>query len=186
MVEVAGTTRAITVRDLKNGLARQVRIRAVNDVGAGLWTATLATAPMAPVEVVVVTDGLAATAGDRQVSLAWEAPVDVEVSSYSIVYFDESRVLSDTAVIRGATMARRVTQVGRPPPSVLARRGMSRVSQLGAGIRMPMIVGGSPAVAGLTTHAVALLVSGQSDPFQAHYCGGRLSLPGGWSPRPTA
>jgi hypothetical protein len=177
VVEVAGTTRAITVRDLKNGLARQVRIRAVNDVGAGLWTWTLATAPMAPVEVVVVTDGLAATAGDRQVSLAWVAPVDVEVSSYSIVYFDESRVLSGTAVIRGATTTRRGTQVGRPPPSVLARRGMPRVSHLGAGIRMPMIVGGSPAVAGSTTHAVALLVSGQSDPFQAHYCGGTLVAP---------
>ncbi|GIS99410.1 MAG: hypothetical protein CM1200mP26_11230 [Acidimicrobiales bacterium] len=40
-MEVSGTTRMTSVDALENGVARQVRIRAVNDVGGGLWTSTL-------------------------------------------------------------------------------------------------------------------------------------------------
>ena len=176
VVEFPGTTRAGTLVDLENGSARQVRIRAVNDLGAGLWTEPVVTAPMAPVEVVAA-DGLEATAGDRRVTLVWEAPEGVVVSSYSVVYFDESKVLSGTAVIRGATMAQRATQRGAPSPSVLAARGPVSVHHRGLGLRMPMIVGGSLVVPGSTPHVVALLSSGNPNPFQAHYCGGTLVAP---------
>ena len=176
VIEVPGTTRSFTLMGLDNGTERQVRVRAINDVGAGLWTRTLVAVPVVPVEV-VASDGLVATVGDRRVQLVWEAPPGVGPFSYSVVYFDESRVLSDTAVIRGATNNLQDKQSKTLSPEVLLQLGPTHQAQMRVGPRVPMIVEGLPVVQDLVTHAVALLTSGRSDPFQAHYCGGTLVAP---------
>lgn len=180
VVEVSGTTRTTVVDGLENGVARQVRIRAVNDMGGGLWTSTLTSAPIATVQV-LVSGGLEAIVGNRRVTLAWEEPEGVSRASYSVVYFDESRVLRDTAVIRGAmavqSEVRREAIASGRPPSVLARIGPDRAHYRRPGLRFPMIVGGSTVASGSTSHAVALLSSAHPDPFQAHYCGGTLVAP---------
>ena len=180
VVEVSGTTRTTTLVGLENGVARQLRVRAVNDVGSGLWTSMLTSAPIATVEV-VVSGALEAIAGDRRVTLAWEEPEEVSVASYSVVYFDESRVLRDVAVIRGAMAVqlevRREAMASGRPPSALARAGSDRVPYRRPGSRFPMIVGGSVVASGSISHVVALLSSGHPDPFQAHYCGGTLVAP---------
>ncbi|MEC8946845.1 MAG: fibronectin type III domain-containing protein [Actinomycetota bacterium] len=180
VVEVSGTKRMTIVGGLENGVARQVRIRAVNDVGGGLWTSTLTSAPIDAVKV-VVSGGLEAIAGDRRVTLAWEESDEVSIASYSVVYFDESRLLRDSPVIRGAMAFQLEAQRGAMatgwPPSLLARTGSKRVQHRQSGLRFPMIVGGSVVASGSMPHAVALLSSAHPDPFQAHYCGGTLVAP---------
>ena len=180
VVEVSGTTRMTSVDALENGVARQVRIRAVNDVGVGLWTSTLTSAPIAPVKV-LVSGGLEAIAGDRRVMLAWEEPEGASMASYTVVYFDESRLLRDSPVIRGAMAAQSEVQQEATasgwPTSVLARTGSNRAQHRLPGLRFPMIVGGTVVASGSTSHAVALLSSAHPDPFQAHYCGGTLVAP---------
>jgi len=172
-IEVAGSDRSVRIGGLRNGVAHQVRVAAVNGVGASLWSAMSSAAPMAALETVVA-GGLSATAGDRMVTLSWTAPA-VEVASYTVVYFDETRVRSGTAVVRGSTASRRPTSDPRATPlsilpSVLVERSVHRW----AGIRLPSIVGGSKVAVGQRSHAVALLAAGQPDAFQAHYCGGTL------------
>ena len=180
VVEVSGTTRMTSVDALENGVARQVRIRAVNDVGGGLWTSTLTSAPIAPVKV-LVSGGLEAIAGDRRVMLAWEEPEGASMASYTVVYFDESRLLSDSPVIRGAMAAQSEVQREATASSwltsVRARTGSNRAQHRLPGLRFPMIVGGTVVASGSTSHAVALLSSAHPDPFQAHYCGGTLVAP---------
>ena len=66
----AGTGLTATVASLVNGTAYAFEVRAVNDAGAGeaaLTTATPATVPSAP-------QALAATPGDEQATLTWQAP----------------------------------------------------------------------------------------------------------------
>jgi len=166
-VEVNGSVRGTTIEGLRNGVAHQFRVQAVNEVGSGLWSGVTTAAPMAAVKVVEA-DGLVATAGDRLVQLAWNGTDGA--ASYSLVYYDETRVLSGTAVIRGG-MARRWPMP--LPPSLLALRSVHRRPS----VRLPSIVGGEKVAAGDRTHVVALLSSGQPDAFQAQYCGGTLIAP---------
>ena len=70
-----GTTTSYTVTSLMNDTIYTFEVRAVNAIGEGTASASvsatpfIATAPGAPT-------GLAATAGDTQVALAWTAPAD--------------------------------------------------------------------------------------------------------------
>ena len=166
---VTGSARGATIEGLRNGVAHHFRIAATNEVGVGLHSLTTSAAPISAVEVVEV-EGLVATAGDSFVDLAWSTPDAQEVVSYTVVYFDETRVNSGTAVIRGATSTTRPTSI---PPSVASLRSTQRRMA----IRLPSIVGGTKVSVGERDHAVALLSSGQPDAFQAHYCGGTLVAP---------
>jgi hypothetical protein len=178
MVEVPSVARMGVAEGLANGVAHQVRVRAVNGIGAGLWTEPLSAAPMAPVVAVEVV-GLVANPGDTTVSLAWEEPVGVEAVSYTVVYFDEAYLGGESEVEDGSrtTTSRRSIidgWSGGESPSDLAERHVYRGP---SGFRAPMIVDGNPVAIIDNPHVLGLLDGTVADPFNAHYCGATLIAP---------
>ena len=176
-VRVPGSARAETIVGLANGVAHQVRARAINGIGAGLWTVPVTAAPMAAVVAVDVV-GLEATVGDTSVILAWEEPTGIAVVSYTVVHFDEAHLgVPEAGSTSRATTSLRVDVtglLGGEPPSVLAGRSVQTVL---SGFRAPMIVGGEQVSIFDQFHVVGLLESALVNPFRAHYCGGTLVAP---------
>ena len=176
-VRVPGSVRTETIVGLANGVAHQVRARAINGVGAGLWTVSVTAAPMAEVVTVDVV-GLEATAGDTSVVLAWEEPAGIAVASYTVVHFDEAHLgVPGVGSTLRTTTSRGADRTGFPegePPSVLARRSVQTVM---SGLRAPMIVNGELVAISDQPHVVGLLDRVVTNPFRAHYCGGTLVAP---------
>ena len=69
---------------LENGITYSFRIRAVNDVGPGAESDAVSAVPMAAVPGKPA--GLAALAGDGQVTLSWKDPVDASILKWQYAY----------------------------------------------------------------------------------------------------
>ena len=82
-VSKAGTARAHTIAGLVNGTIYEVQVAAVNSAGTSVWSAlttvTLQGPPGPPQDV-------AATAGDAQIMLSWQAPAEGTVLGYQVRY----------------------------------------------------------------------------------------------------
>ena len=82
---VTAPTTSATVSGLTNGTGYDFKVRAVNDIGAGdysaVTSATPSTVPSTPT-------GLDAVAADRQVALTWTAPFDggSAITGYTVAY----------------------------------------------------------------------------------------------------
>ena len=161
---VSVAQRSHTVEGLANGTAYHAGVRARNAVGAGSWAAVATVTPM-PVPPSADASGLTATVGDRQVLLRWEAPIDDDVDSYTVVYFDDERAIVGSPGGSG-TQAQRLDGPG--PDSGIA--GLSTG-------RRPLIVGGTVVPAGEQSHTVALLLADVSTAADAQFCGGTLVSP---------
>ena len=91
----AGTNQTVTVDNLTNGTTYAFEVQAVNGRGSGTVTrlrSTPATVPSAP-------QNLAATPGDGEVALAWDAPADdggSAISRYEYRYAEGISVPSET------------------------------------------------------------------------------------------
>ena len=70
----ASTVSPLVITGLTNGTEYSIALRAVNSAGAGAASTVVKATPKAPVTVPGAPTGLAATAGDRQVSVAFVAP----------------------------------------------------------------------------------------------------------------
>ena len=69
---------------LENGITYSFRIRAVNDVGPGAESDAVSAVPMAAAPGKPA--GLAALAGDGQVTLSWKDPVDASILKWQYAY----------------------------------------------------------------------------------------------------
>ena len=72
--DVTGTTHSIT--GLMNDTGYSVRVRAMNDVGNGDWSAAATAMPQAPATVPSAPATPVLTAGDAEISVAWNTPDD--------------------------------------------------------------------------------------------------------------
>ena len=91
----AGASLTATVGSLTNGTAYAFEVRAVNDAAEGEAAATTATPGLPP----SAPQNLAATPGDREVELVWEAPSDdggAAVVRYDVRHAEGASVPSDT------------------------------------------------------------------------------------------
>ena len=94
---VAGEVRSHRIGSLANGTTYYVRVRAINDVGAGPWptqpaSATPATLPGAPREVVI-------EAGNQRLTVTWQPPADdggEPLTGYLVQWKSGDEEFSDT------------------------------------------------------------------------------------------
>ncbi len=82
-----GTNASHTINSLTNGTGYDVRVRAKNGSGNGVWSATASATPQpdAPGQVI----NLALTAGNEQLSATWDVPSGT-ISGYDVEYKESS------------------------------------------------------------------------------------------------
>ncbi|MDD2224835.1 MAG: S8 family serine peptidase [Candidatus Shapirobacteria bacterium] len=104
----------VPVTGLTNGTSYDFRIAAVNQTGLGAYVRSNGVAPIAPVPVPSAPTNLTGTAGSNQVTLSWDAPVDVgsTILDYKIEYgigdswvtfTHESQITVPPTVVNGLT-----------------------------------------------------------------------------------
>ena len=73
-----------TIRDLTNGTEYQIRVRADNQYGSGLWSTTVTKTPGIPAAPSAPT----LTAADHKIVVAWSAPADhgATITDYDVQY----------------------------------------------------------------------------------------------------
>lgn len=168
-VEVPADATTHTATDLVNGTTYHVVVRARNGAGAAPWSETVAMAPLSASTPDAVS-ALMASAGDRQVQLAWSAPASgTDGVTYRVIWYDEAAGGSAETQSRSGS-----TRVDRGESSVAARGLMISPP---ASVRLPSIVGGDTSSIVDHPHSVAILSAGSSDGFSSQYCGGTLVTP---------
>ena len=74
--DTASTATRYTVEDLMNGTSYTFRVRALNEAGAGAQSEAVTATPATPATVPGAPRNLTVHAGDREVTLRWDAPED--------------------------------------------------------------------------------------------------------------
>ena len=113
---------------------------------------------------------LVATVGDRQVQLAWSAPLSgTDGVTYRVIWYDEDAGGPVETQSRSGS-----TRMERRERSVAARGLLVAPA---APVRLPSIVGGSVSSIADHPYTVAILSAATADGFSAQYCGGTLVTP---------
>ena len=88
---VDGDNTGATITGLDNGTTYEVRVRAVNSVGAGDWSPIRRGTPVAAASPPSAPSALTVTAGDGQLVVSWQAPADdgAAIDDYEVQYRSE-------------------------------------------------------------------------------------------------
>ncbi len=132
--DMAGSS-AATVRHvvsmLENNISHTFRIRAVNDIGAGAGSDEVSATPMARAPEKPA--GLAALAGDGQVTLSWDDPSDASIEKWQYAYRTTGGYGSWTDIAGSGAMTTRHV-VSDLPNGTTHRFKIRAVNDVGPGV----------------------------------------------------
>jgi hypothetical protein len=131
----AGTATSRTVTGLTNGTGYDFQVAAVNSVGTGTYSSTIAATPTASPTAPGAPTGLSLTPGNAQIAASWTAPASnggSAITTYLVEYRTPSGSGSYTTFSHSASTTPSITITGLTNGSVYGVR-VSAVNAVGTG-----------------------------------------------------